>query len=610
MRFLRFMRNHNHVCFQLARFIAVLSTVIVTLSSGCQRHQQPTTDAVHNMNPRGEPVPAIASISGLTPEDAMLGEARQQQIWEGEHATHLIEHRFGVRFREALKSKSITDLTKLIDPAALIELKDWRQSTNVSVSLVTSEQSNPNANVWTADRVELATWLLDLHAMEIQKVSLRVLAIEGDAATDTWHATLLLTADGRSGQGPTKRIASTHRVRFRWDSAEELEQSGVVQDWRIESIKTSSSGSDLMVEVTNDAGLQTFPIGDNWNLPFGRTPQMIRFQMAVADYDRDGLLDIAVSSAGNNFLLKNVGNKFASATRRAGIHPTSVGERVDISAGWIDIDNDGFPDLILGGRVYRNDQGIRFVDVTAESGIQFRPHHMGCAVADFNMDGHTDVYFVYAHDNKRNTSTQKGWIGDEQSGGSNQLWQNQGDGTFVDVTDEAGVAGGRRQSFAANWLFANNDHFPDLYVANDFGTNSLFLNRGDGTFEDISSSSGTADFATSMGVASGDLDNDGNVEIYVANMYSKMGRRIVGQVKKEDYPPGILPRLQGACAGSRLYRSINSETPRFTEVSDVAGVNKIGWAYAPTFADFNNDGLLDIYATCGFLSVNRSKPDG
>ena len=110
-------------------------------------------------------------------------------------------------------------------------------------------------------------------------------------------------------------------------------------------------------------------------------------------------------------------------------------------------------------------------------------------------------------------------------------------------------------------------------------------------------------------VASGDLDNDGTAEIYVANMYSKMGRRIVGQVSDNDYPPGVYPRLQGACAGSRLYR-LNKDASNSTEFSEQAGVNQVGWAYAPAMADFNNDGMLDLYATCGFLSVDRTKPDG
>ena len=98
-----------------------------------------------------------------------------------------------------------------------------------------------------------------------------------------------------------------------------------------------------------------------------------------------------------------------------------------------------------------------------------------------------------------------------------------------------GAAGGRRNSFAATWLYADEDNLPDLYVANDFGTNVMLRNRGDGSFEDISQAAGVADYATSMGVAAGDVDNDGLPELYVANMYSKMGRRIIAHVCDDDY---------------------------------------------------------------------------
>ena len=111
-----------------------------------------------------------------------------------------------------------------------------------------------------------------------------------------------------------------------------------------------------------------------------------------------------------------------------------------------------------------------------------------------------------------------------------------------------------------------------------------------------------------MGVATGDIDNDGQTDVYVANMYSKMGRRIIGLVGESDYPPGVYRQIQGSCAGNRLYHG--QDDGRFHEVSDQAGVNAVGWAYAPLLADFDADGRLDIYATTGFLSFDRKKPDG
>jgi hypothetical protein len=112
-----------------------------------------------------------------------------------------------------------------------------------------------------------------------------------------------------------------------------------------------------------------------------------------------------------------------------------------------------------------------------------------------------------------------------------------------------------------------------------------------------------------MGVATGDVTGDGLPEIYIANMFSKMGRRIIAHVSSSDYPPGVYEQIKGSCAGNQLYSPIPGEQ-KYREFSEVAGVNGVGWAYAPALADFDADGWLDIYATTGFLSFQRDKPDG
>lgn len=91
-------------------------------------------------------------------------------------------------------------------------------------------------------------------------------------------------------------------------------------------------------------------------------------------------------------------------------------------------------------------------------------------------------------------------------------------------------------------------------------------------------------------------------------MYSKMGRRIIANVGEKDYSPGIYEQIKGACAGNRLYR--REEKGNYSEWSEQWGINNIGWAYAPAMVDLDNDGLLDLHATTGFLSFDRGKPDG
>jgi len=279
--------------------------------------------------------------------------------------------------------------------------------------------------------------------------------------------------------------------------------------------------------------------------------------------------------------------------------------------GWIDYDNDGDRDLVVGHRLLRNDEGSQFVDVTAESGLTFDSEPMGFYPIDYDCDGDLDIYVLYQGEYLDHDADGKPlpWVGDNATGGLNVLWQNQGDGSFVDVTEAANAGGGNRHSFAATWMFYNEDHFPDVYIANDFGENVMLLNKGDGTFEDITKSTGSGDFATSMGVASDDLDNDGQDEIYVANMFSKMGRRIIAHVGEDDYPEGVFEQIKGSCAGNRLYSRTGSDGT-FKDLSEDFGINGVGWAYAPAMVDVDQDGLLDLYATTGFLSFERGKPDG
>jgi len=250
----------------------------------------------------------------------------------------------------------------------------------------------------------------------------------------------------------------------------------------------------------------------------------------------------------------------------------------------------------------------RFRDVSAVAGIQFDFAPIGCAVGDYDCDGKLDLYILYQYDG-RNITGSVSWVGDSHAGYTNHLWRNEGNGRFRNVTLDAEAGGGARFTFAASWLFLDDDPFPDLYVANDFGQNVLLRNAGQGSFVDVTDRFAAGDFATSMGVACGDFNNDGSAEIYVANMYSKMGRRIIGQVGAADYPGNIYEQIRGACAGNRLY-SREPGSSQFRDISQQVGVNEVGWAFAPAFVDVDNDGWLDLYATTGFLSFDRGKPDG
>jgi hypothetical protein len=175
------------------------------------------------------------------------------------------------------------------------------------------------------------------------------------------------------------------------------------------------------------------------------------------------------------------------------------------------------------------------------------------------------------------------------------------------VTEASGTGGDNRSTFAAAWLDANNDGWPDLYVPNEFGDGVLLVNQRDGTFREHKLAEGACDYGT-MGLACGDIDNDGHIDIYAANMYSKAGMRVIGNLAPDAYPEEVMAKIRRFVTGSQLHR--NRGGLRFEQLGQKCQVASVGWAYGAALVDLDNDGWLDLYATAGFISKDRKKPDG
>lgn len=536
-----------------------------------------------------------------------LDDAKEKFIWDAEHFTFSLETYVGKPLSTALKENDLEKLgsffTKDFSGTAL---SDSTESTITVAAASAQIRSAAAKTSVTTD--QFLQWLTDRtgEGVSIEKVKMRVLKIDRqEGAADLWDLKCLLTVSGTHSSGDRVFLKQDSSVVCRFSDSDEIQAGRVIEKWTVEREEKRRSPT-LMVETTQQAGLDQILLHDNWQSSDAR---QYTKQLAVADYDSDGFPDIALADNDRRIrLLKNKAGKFVDVTGLAGLPTELSNSAVSMLVAWIDFDNDGDPDLLIDDQLFENtsDQTFRAVK-NCNLKLNYRP--MGSAVADFDCDGLLDIYVLYQTRRDSDDSRSAGWVGDDSAGAPNQLWKNLGDGRFKNVTASAKVAGGWRHSFAATWLHANDDVYPDLYVANDFAKNSFFVNNGDGTFKDTSDASGTADFATSMGVTAGDLDGDGESEIYVANMYSKMGRRILAQVEQSDYPEGIYEQLLGACAGNRLYRKTGSDGV-YSDFSDQLGVNAVGWAYAPAFTDFDRDGWLDIYATAGFLSFERGKPDG
>lgn len=546
-----------------------------------------------------------------------LDETKQKEIWDAEHATFEIETHVGRKLISALQNRATDQLRECFRSGFEGGIPKRSHPSIVEKSSIAETVYSANsADLASVDAAGFIRFLIEgiTDIREMQQGRFRVLKIardRTDKSADEWKLSVLLTVGGVTSTDSRITYDLAGRMSCRFSGDEDIVAGKIIESWTVDSETTRRSQKPLMEEATARAGLDQLPIDDNWTSGRDRIRQY-RFQTAVEDFNGDGFLDIAVATAdGNQFLLQwnSVSEKYDDITASAGLPSHIVTNNRAYLACWFDFDNDGDADLLLGETLYENVKGRKLQVVSSKGGLELAFNPMGCVVADYDADGLLDLYVLYQRPEIENHTTTPGWVSDDTTGAVNQLWRNRGDGTFIEMSHTANATGGNRHSFAATWLHANDDHYPDLYIANDFSRNSFLINQGDGTFHDSATEAGVGDFATSMGVAAGDIDADGRPEIYVANMYSKMGRRIIAHVSSDDYSEGIHRKILGSCAGNRLY-SNSDEHGSYRELSEQLGVNAVGWAYAPAFIDFDGDGWLDLYATTGFLSFDRRKPDG
>jgi enediyne biosynthesis protein E4 len=343
-------------------------------------------------------------------------------------------------------------------------------------------------------------------------------------------------------------------------------------------------------------------------------------------------------SAGLDFVLQN--------------HPTPRKHMIETMPGGVaafDYNNDGRTDIFFTNgasipslekdsprffnRLYRNDGGMRFTDVTSEAGIAGAGYSMGAAAADYNNDGHADLFVAGVY--------------------RNILYRNQGNGKFEDVTEAAGIKSDK-WSVAAGWFDYDNDGWLDLFVVNyahwtpDFDrycgerdrnlrvychpkyfeglANTLYRNRRDGTFEDVTAKAGiAAHIGRGMSVAFADYDNDGLMDIFVTNdnmpnfLFHNQGDGTFKEVALEagvaltnyglpvasmgadfrDYDNDGLPDLNiTALAGETFPLFKNLGKGLFqdaTHQSRLAALTTTRSGWSNGFFDFNNDGWKDLF---------------
>jgi len=351
--------------------------------------------------------------------------------------------------------------------------------------------------------------------------------------------------------------------------------------------------------------------------------------LAVNDFDGDGDDDLyAVTRWGRAQLFRQQDDgRFHEAAGEAGIDLEGHAS----SAIFADFDNDGDADLFVGrtlepSRYFVNEGGV-FEDRSADLPEGALPFLVSSVNAvDYDGDGLLDVYFstyaaAMAHrrywthhyhggddqilpeflSRAENLELSRRFAGEwhdyqNRVGPPNVLLHNRGRRRFERVRVPALEIW--RNSYQTTWADFDGDGDADCYVANDFAKNHMLRNEGEGVFVDVTEPTGTADIGFGMGAAWGDYDNDGDDDLYVTNMFSKAGQRIVSHL------PEIDPSFANMARGNTLFRN---DSDRFKAVSGLAPpaltVERAGWAWGGQFFDADNDGCLDLYSLSGFYTA-------
>ena len=332
--------------------------------------------------------------------------------------------------------------------------------------------------------------------------------------------------------------------------------------------------------------------------------------IAAGDFDNDGFDDLYVSQPAGlpNRLYRNRGDgTFEDVTDQAGVGVLDN----TACALFADFRNLGLQDLLVvtgaGPLLFLNNGNGTFT--LKPSAFRFAQPPQGtfthAAIADYDRDGKLDIYFcLYSYYLGLDQYHYPTPYFDARNGPPNFLMHNQGDGTFTDRTAQSGLsADNDRYSFSCAWSDTPDSKYPDLYVVNDFGRNNLYRSNGNGAYTSAAEQAHVQDVGAGMSACWTDVDNDGNPDLYVADMWSAAGERVSHQ---PQFHTGSLHLglYQRHARGNALYRNQGNGT--FTNISDPAGVEVGRWAWGSDSWDFDHDGHQDLYVTNGYITAPTS----
>ncbi|MYJ76151.1 MAG: CRTAC1 family protein [Gammaproteobacteria bacterium] len=312
--------------------------------------------------------------------------------------------------------------------------------------------------------------------------------------------------------------------------------------------------------------------------------------LALVDIDGDGGLELYVAHGRNAMgrLFDYDGSRFVRVLDNRGIAP----KEIERAGYFVDLDADGYKDFVSVQQrtieIFRNEGGDRFVEATAQSHIRHHRSTFSMAAADVDLDGDLDLFFSH-------------WDGVASVGDvlTEYLWQNTGQGVFVDISDSVAIRAEPFEespgsfgefSFTPTFADIDDDGYPDMLLASDAQTSQVLRNEAGIRFVDATTD--VIDDKNGMGGTVADYDRDGDLDWFVSSIHT---------LERDDNDVG-------SDTGNRLYRNMDG-LGNFEDATDEANVRNGDWGWGSCFADFDNDGHLDLFHTNGYPGVDERYED-